>query len=52
MKYEIVTTSANPDTARAEAIDHDSEGECYVVEFSGPKALKRAEEYAAWKNSQ
>lgn len=32
-------------------IDMESEGECYMVRFTGPDAQKRAEEYAAWKNS-
>jgi len=32
----------------AEAIGTD--GECYVVRFTGPDAEARAKEYAAWKN--
>jgi hypothetical protein len=51
MKYEVVAASANPDEAKVEAIDHDSEGEIYMVEFSGPRAHARAQEYATWKNS-
>jgi hypothetical protein len=33
-----------------EAIDYGSEGEVYQVDFAGPSAQARAEEYATWKN--
>ena len=50
MKYETLQDRKNQSHWRAEAIDHASEGECYVVIFSGPHAQQRAEEYVAWKN--
>lgn len=50
MSYECVQDSNDPESWRAEAIDHGSEGECYVVIFSGPNAEARAREYTAWKN--
>lgn len=48
MKYETVLQGK--DEVRVEAIDHDSEGECYVTSFFGLRAMERAKEYAAWKN--
>lgn len=48
MKYE--TLKVLRDEWHVEAIDHDSEGECYVTSFVGLKAEERAKEYAAWKN--
>jgi hypothetical protein len=30
----------------------ESKGEIYSTLFSGPRAKERAEEYAAWKNSE
>jgi hypothetical protein len=36
---------------RVEAVDTESEGECYVAIFTGPRAEERAREYAAWKNA-
>jgi hypothetical protein len=49
MRYESFEDRKNPGDWRVEAIDHASEGECYVAIFSGPAAQERAEEYAAWK---
>ncbi len=37
---------------RAEAIDHDDEGACYVTIFAGPNAQRRAEAYAASENGK
>ena len=34
---------------RVEAIDYDSEGECYVSVFYGSDGEKRAREYSTWK---
>lgn len=50
LTYQAFEDRKSPGDWRAEAIDHDSEGECYVVIFSGPDAQARAQEYAAWKN--
>src|SRR6202012_5741354 len=48
MKYErVLQTNAE---VRVEAIDHESEGECYVTSFFGLRAMERAKEYADWKN--
>lgn len=52
MKYELVKTQGIPGEWRVEAIDYESEGECYLVIFSGPNAKQRAEEYAALKNAK
>ena len=54
MEYEIVPDRADPteSTWRVEAIDFQSEGECYVAVFSGPNAHERAAEYAEWKSRQ
>jgi hypothetical protein len=38
-------------TWRAEAIDREGDGDCFVVISSGPEAHSRATEYAAWMNS-
>lgn len=52
MKYEVVPTLGVPDQSewRVEAIDYESEGECYVTIFSGPQSKERAEEYARFKS--
>lgn len=50
MRFEAVKSAHSDYEWRVEAIDFDSEGECYLAVFSGPKAQQRAEEYAAWKN--
>ena len=50
LKYEVVESRGVKGEWRAEAIDFDDEGQCYVVLFSGPHAKERAEEYATWKN--
>lgn len=50
MKYEVSQDRTDSTAWRTEAIDHDSEGECYVVEFWGPQAEERAREYAEFKN--
>lgn len=47
MKYEVFQDQHVLGNWRAEAIDHDSDGECYVVIFSGPNAKERAEWYVA-----
>jgi hypothetical protein len=50
LRYEAVPDRLAPSDWRVEAIDHESEGECYVAIFAGPDAERRAREYAAWKN--
>lgn len=52
LTYEVVPCNEHPDEWRAEAIDYDSEGECYVTIFSGPSSEDRAREYADWMNSR
>lgn len=51
LEYEAFEDQVTRDSWRVEAIDFDSEGECYVAIFSGPGAEGRAREYASWKNS-
>lgn len=54
MEYEVVPDKLDPtkETWRVEAIDFESEGECYVAIFGGPRAQERAAEYADWKSRQ
>ena len=52
LKYEVAEDKLYPGDWRAEATDHESEGECYIVIFAGLKAEERAREYAEFKNSQ
>jgi len=52
MKYEVFEDKVIPGLWRVEAIDYESEGEVYVVIFSGPKSREMAEEYHAWKSQQ
>lgn len=53
LQWELVESpdSMDGDEWRVEAIDYESEGECYVTIFSGPSAEERAREYLAWKQS-
>jgi len=49
MQTEVFEDRQVPGQWRVESIDFDSEGECYVTIFSGPKAEMRARAYAdAW----
>ena len=48
MIYEAVKVD---DEWRVEAIDHESEGECYVTLSPGLDGESRAHEYASFKNS-
>jgi hypothetical protein len=52
LAYEVVEDNLHPGDWRVEAIDHASEGECYIAIFTGPRAEERAREYAMWKNEQ
>ena len=47
MFYEVAQVN---DEWRVEAIDHKSEGECYVTLFPGLYGESRAREYASFKN--
>jgi hypothetical protein len=49
MKYQIQESEGRGDYL-VSAIDN--EGEVCSALFSGPRARERAEEYAAWKNSE
>jgi hypothetical protein len=50
MKYEVQESEETRGAFSVTAIGR--EGEIYSTLFSGPKAKERAEEYAAWKNSE
>lgn len=52
MKYEVQRSEENRGDYLVSAVDHENKGEIYLALFSGPKAKDRAEEYAAWKNSE
>jgi hypothetical protein len=52
MTYEVLRDAHSVDEWCAEAIDFESEGECYKVIFYGPDSEARAREYAAWKNAE
>ena len=52
MKYEVRQAKEGSEGYLAVATNEDSHGEIFSVLFSGPEAKERAEEYAAWKNSQ
>ena len=53
MDYEAFVSrdAVDDDEWRVEAIDYESEGECYVTIFSGPQAKERAEEYVHFKRA-
>jgi hypothetical protein len=46
MDYKIFRAADVPGDWIAGAVDDASDGEVYVVRFSGPRARERAEEYA------
>ena len=48
MTYEIAECKYYPGEWIAEAIDYESEGECYMVRFTGPRAEARAKAYVGW----
>lgn len=50
MKYEVQESEQGRGAFAVTAIERD--GEILTALFSGPKARERAEEYAAWKNSE
>ena len=47
MFYEVAQVDGE---WRVEAVDHKSEGECYVTLFPGLYGERRAHEYASFKN--
>ena len=52
MKYEVQESTERKGEFFAMAINEASGNEKFSALFSGPEAKQRAEEYAAWKNSQ
>ena len=52
MEHEVFQDDSNAYDWRVGAVDHESEGECYVTIFSGFEPEKCAREYASWKNAQ
>jgi hypothetical protein len=50
MKYQVQESEEIRGDFLVSAIDND--GEVCSALFSGPKAKERAQEYAAWKNSE
>ena len=50
MKYEVEESEHSRGAFAVTAIKRD--GEIVSALFSGPEAKERAEEYAAWKNSE
>jgi hypothetical protein len=52
MKYEVKPSQENRDEYLVVAVNEANHNEVFSAVFSGPQAQERAEEYAAWKNSQ
>jgi hypothetical protein len=52
MKYEVKPSKEHGDQYLAVAVNEANHNEMFSALFSGPQARERAEEYAAWKNSQ
>jgi hypothetical protein len=52
MKYEVKQSEERSGDYLAVAVNEASGNEVFSALFSGPDAKKRAEEYAAWKNTQ
>jgi hypothetical protein len=52
MRYEVKPSEDRTGDYIAVAVNEDSNGEIFSALFSGPDSKRRAEEYAAWKNSQ
>lgn len=50
MKYEVQQSEEMRGAFAVTAVER--EGAIYSTLFSGPQAKERAEEYAAWKNSE
>jgi hypothetical protein len=52
MKYEVKESEERRGDYLAVAVNEATGKEVFSALFSGPDAKKRAEEYAAWKNTQ
>lgn len=52
MKYEVHESKERSGEFLAVAVNEASHDEVYSALFCGPEAKQRAEEYAAWKNSE
>ena len=52
MKYEVKESQERSGEFLAVAVNEASHDQLFSALFSGPNAKQRAEEYAAWKNSQ
>ena len=52
MKYEVKESEERRGDFLAVAVNEASHNEVFSALFRGPDAKQRAEEYAAWKNSQ
>ena len=52
MKYEVKPSQESRDEYLVLAVNEANHNEVFSAVFSGPQAQERAEEYAAWKNSQ
>jgi hypothetical protein len=52
MKYEVKESEECRGDFLALAVNEASHNEVFSALFCGPDAKQRAEEYAAWKNSQ
>jgi hypothetical protein len=52
MKYEVKESEERRGDFLAVAVNEASQNEVFSALFCGPDAKQRAEEYAAWKNSQ
>ena len=52
MKYEVKESKERSGEFLAIAVNEASRNEIFSALFCGPEAKQRAEEYAAWKNSQ
>jgi hypothetical protein len=50
--HEVFESHDTAGEWRVEAIAHHSEGECFVVIFSGPFAEERARDYCEWINGK
>jgi hypothetical protein len=51
LQFESKVDALDASSWRVEAIDHASDGVVYGTIFTGPNAQRRAEEYAAFKNT-
>lgn len=49
MAVSVVERKDAPGVWSVEAIDHASDGDCYVTVFYGPRSRERAAEYARLK---